>query len=94
MGGKNLNDIPLTVVEPVKTYHRQKAKRLPIEVEVMNLGEQLDSRIEKYIYDHAYTDKKYAGAILGAIIGFGIGFLIFGLIKMWYYGFIIGKIIC
>ena len=63
-------------------------------MEVLNLGEQLDLHIKKYINDHAYVDKKFVGAIIGSLIGCFLGFLIFGLIlekKFWYLGFVVGK---
>jgi cupin superfamily acireductone dioxygenase involved in methionine salvage len=50
-------------------------KKNPIEIEINKLGEKLDTHIEKYILDHAYTDKKMLGALIGMVIFCAAGFI-------------------
>jgi hypothetical protein len=64
-------------------------KKNPIEIEIMKLGEKLDIHIEKYILDHAYSDKKILCALLGMILFCSAGFI--GFQKKAYWGLLLGK---
>jgi uncharacterized membrane protein YfcA len=56
----------------------------------LKLGEKLDTHIEKYILDHAYSDRKILCALIGMVIFCTAGFI--GFHKKAYWGLLIGNI--